>query len=77
MHERRARTRRLIELGGLVAKSRVPELLGPAEPDPNAALLGALLELADRLEQPTAPAHRARWRDRGRAAFRAAAPQED
>lgn len=71
MQTRRARTRRLIELGGLVAKSQVPELIAHREPDLHATLLGALLELADALENHrTAPACVARWRDRGRAAFR-------
>jgi hypothetical protein len=71
MQERRARTRRLIELGGLVAKSRLPELLEPLEPDLHATLLGALLELADTLAHRTqARARAARWRDRGRQALR-------
>ncbi len=43
--ERRARTRRLIELGGLVVKARVAELAG----DDRATILGALMETADRL----------------------------
>ena len=43
--ERRARTRHLIELGGLVVKARVAELTS----DDRAAIMGALLETADRL----------------------------
>ena len=43
--ERRARTRHLIELGGLVQKAGLVELLD----DDRATLLGALLEVADRL----------------------------
>lgn len=71
MQERRARTRHLIELGGLVAKSRLPELLEPLEPDLHATLLGAFLELADTLEPSTQARTRvARWRRRGREAFR-------
>lgn len=72
MHERRARTRRLIELGGLVAKSQLDQLIALREPDPAATLLGALLELADELERPgTAAVRAARWRDRGRRVLRA------
>lgn len=69
---RRARTRRLIELGGLVAKSRLPELLEPLEPDLHATLLGAFLELADTLAHRStqARARAARWCHRGRDAFR-------
>ena len=72
MQERRARTHRLIELGGLVAKSRLPEHLAPLEQDVNATLLGAFLELVDALEGPsTARVRVARWCDRGRQALRA------
>lgn len=46
--ERRARTRRLIELGGLVEKSGLAARLG----DNRAAVLGALLDAADRAENP-------------------------
>jgi len=72
---RRARTRELIELGGLVQKSGVPELVAAVEPDTRAVILGALLDLADELRKraDSAAAHKhiTRWRDRGRAAFRA------
>src|SRR4051812_46220152 len=44
MHPRRARTRHLIELGGLVHKAGFVELTG----DDRAALLGALIESADK-----------------------------
>ena len=47
VQERGARTRQLIELGGLVQKAGLVELLD----DDRATLLGALLELADRLQQ--------------------------
>ena len=43
--ERRERTRHLIESGGLVRKAGLVELLD----DDRASLLGAFLELADRL----------------------------
>ena len=46
VQERRARTRQLIELGGLVQKAGLVELTG----DDRATLLGALLELAGRLQ---------------------------
>src|SRR3954447_15431725 len=46
MQDRRARTRRLIELGGLVHKSSLPECLAVAETeDERAVILGALLTL--------------------------------
>ena len=75
VQERRARTRRLIELGGLVAKSRLPERIAALESDEAATILGALLELAASLEDPaTAECHErlTRWRERGRTALRAA-----
>ncbi len=45
VQERRARTRQLIELGGLVHKAGLVELTG----DDRATLLGAMMELADQL----------------------------
>ena len=72
VQERRARTRQLIELGGLVQKAGLIELLD----DDRATLLGALLELAGRLQpqedgrQEEIPATlKARWRRRGLHAF--------
>ena len=47
VQERRARTRQLIELGGLVQKAGLVELLN----DDRATLLGALLDIAGRLQQ--------------------------
>ena len=73
---RRERTRQLIELGGLVTKSGLPELIAAIEPDDRAVILGALLELADALrESADDPSRRVRvmrWRDRGRSVLRAA-----
>ena len=74
--ERRARTRRLIELGGLVAKSGLEEVIASAEPDTRAVILGALMHLADELREPTpgSPSPLTRvtaWRERGRVALRA------
>lgn len=74
--ERRERTHRLIELGGLVQKAGLPDLIG----DDRAALFGALLSLADALSEPPRDATIALWRRRGRRAFAAGeeqtAPQE-
>lgn len=72
VRERRERTRHLIELGGLVQKAGLVELTD----DDRATLLGAFLEIADRL-QPQADERQdasqaellARWRRRGLRAF--------
>ena len=74
VQDRRARTRHLIELGGLVQKAGLVELLD----DDRATMLGALLELAARLQgqeegderQVVSPTDlMARWRRRGLRAF--------
>ncbi|THD61620.1 MAG: conjugal transfer protein TraD [Phenylobacterium sp.] len=65
--ERRDRTRRLIELGGLVQKAGLVDLTG----DDRAALLGGLLVLADQLVGPERQEIAATWRHRGRRAFEA------
>jgi hypothetical protein len=77
VQERRARTRQLIELGGLVHKAGLVELVD----DDRATLLGAFLELADQLRsrQPGQQEvehqgeglsdPRARWRRHGLRAF--------
>ena len=70
VQERRARTRQLIELGGLVQKAGLVELLD----DDRATLFGALLELAGQLREEgqaeEQAAHlQARWRRRGLRAF--------
>lgn len=66
---RRERTRHLIELGGLVQKAGLVELVD----DDRGTLLGAFLELADRLrdgEAETSPRDlMVRWRRRGLRAF--------
>ena len=67
---RRERTRHLIELGGLVIKADLAELLD----DDRATLLGALLDVAAQLRDAGGadPAHlRARWRRAGMRAFEA------
>ena len=70
VQDRRARTRHLIELGGLVRKAGLVELVE----DDRATLLGAFLELAGRLQederQDEKPAElKARWRRSGLRAF--------
>ena len=81
VQDRRARTRHLIELGGLVQKAGLVELLD----DDRATMLGALLELAAQVRgqeekdarQGISPADlMARWRRRGLQAFDAAAMSE-
>jgi len=72
VQDRRARTRHLIELGGLVQKAGLIELVD----DDRATLLGALLELAGRLREQENE-HKGedardlliRWRRRGLRAF--------
>ena len=67
---RRERTRHLIELGGLVLKADLVELLD----DHRATILGALLDAANQLRggSDADPAHlRARWRRAGMRAFEA------
>ena len=63
--ERRARTRQLIELGGLVQKAGLVDLTD----DDRAALLGAFLELADRLQGEGSAGLVEHWRHRGRRVF--------
>ena len=70
VQDRRARTRHLIELGGLIQKAGLVELVN----DDRATLLGAFFTLADQLQvgsdDGTSPADlRARWRRRGLRAF--------
>lgn len=72
VQDRRARTRHLIELGGLVQKAGLIELVD----DDRATLLGAFLGLADQLrhgaDDGASPADlRARWRRLGLRAFNA------
>lgn len=63
--KRRERTRHLIELGGLVEKARLVELLS----DDRAALLGAFLTLADQMQGDDRESAVALWRRRGIHAF--------
>jgi len=63
--QRRERTRHLIELGGLVRKVGLVELMD----DDRAALYGALLEIAARLRDVQGSETLAPWRRRGKRAF--------
>ena len=65
--ERRARTRQLIELGGLVQKAGLVDLTD----DDRAALLGAFLGLADMLKGDGGAGLVEVWRRRGRKGFEA------
>ncbi len=73
VQDRRARTRHLIEIGGLVQKAGLVELVD----DDRATLLGAFLEITARLQEDGQPEEgnaadlRARWRRRGLRAFEA------
>src|ERR1700677_4140689 len=69
---RRARTRHLIELGGLVVKAGLVELTS----DDRAVLLGAFLEIADTLPNGNREQITVLWRRRGSRAFRADATSE-
>ena len=63
--ERRARTRHLIELGGLVQKAGLVDLTD----DDRSTLLGGLLVLADLLQGDGGEALAEVWRRRGKRAF--------
>jgi hypothetical protein len=63
--KRRERTRQLIELGGLVAKSGLVELTD----DDRATIYGALLEVAARLRGEDGDQQRLLWSRRGKRGF--------
>ena len=63
--ERRKRTRHLIELGGLVVKAGIVELTG----DDRAAILGALIWIAEKLRSDQGEHARGVWRKLGKMAF--------
>jgi len=65
--ERRERTHHLIELGGLVQKAHLADLVD----DDRAVLLGAFLSLTDQLAGENRAAVLALWRRRGKRAFAA------
>lgn len=64
--ERRARTRHLIELGGLVQKSGLVDLTS----DDRAVLYGAFLDIASMLQGNDGEHRMTLWRRRGSQAFK-------
>lgn len=70
--ERRKRTRRLIELGGLVVKAGIVDLTG----DDRAIILGALIWMADKLNSDDGERARALWAAKGKQAFSAERKRE-
>lgn len=65
--KRRERTRRLIELGGLVVKSGIDQLVD----DDRAVIYGLLVEAAARVRDAGGPQQITLWRRRGSRAFAA------
>ena len=65
--ERRKRTRHLIELGGVVVKAGLINLIG----NDRATMLGALLWIADKLQSDQGERARALWSAKGKQAFEA------
>lgn len=65
MVKRRERTRQLIELGGLVAKSGLVDLVD----DDRAVILGILIEASATLHGADRDQHLLLWRRRGKRAF--------
>lgn len=65
--ERRKRTRHLIELGGLVVKSGVVDLIG----DDRATILGVLIWIADKLQGEDGKRARELWAGKEKEAFEA------
>ena len=65
--KRRERTRHLIELGGLVVKAGLVDLVD----DDRATLYGAFLAVADRLRGDEGGHAAALWRRKGKRAFEA------
>jgi Conjugal transfer protein TraD len=63
--ERRKRTRRLIELGGLVVKAGIVDLTG----DDRVTILGALMWIAEKLKGDQREQARAIWAEKGKEAF--------
>jgi len=63
--ERRRRTRRLIELGGLVVKAGIVDLTG----GDRATILGVLLWMADELKSDQRERARSLWAAKGKQAF--------
>jgi len=70
--ERRKRTRHLIELGGLVVKSRLVELTG----DDGSTILGALNWIAGKLQSEEGEHARDVWTKLGKIAFETDRPAD-
>ncbi|SNS89262.1 conjugal transfer protein TraD [Sphingopyxis indica] len=71
--KRRERTRRLIELGGLIVKAGLVELTD----DDRAMLYGAFLWMANKIRSDGGADASALWRRRGKRAFAAEALPDD
>lgn len=71
--KRRERTRRLIELGGLIVKARLDVLVE----DDRAAIYGALLGLVQQAAGERSNEVIALWRRKGKRAFEAEAAERD
>lgn len=71
--KRRERTRRLIELGGLVVKARLDVLVE----DDRAAIYGALLGIVQQADGEQREEVIALWRRKGKRAFEAEAAERD
>lgn len=67
---RRQRTRQLIELGGLVVKAGLVELMN----DDRATIFGALIWMADKLRGDQTDHARELWTAKGKQAFAAEEP---
>jgi hypothetical protein len=63
--ERRKRTRQLIELGGLVVKAGIVDLIG----DDRVTIYGAFIWMAHKLESENGEHARALWAAKGKQAF--------
>lgn len=70
--ERRKRTRHLIELGGLVVKAGIVELMG----DDRAVIYGALIWIAEKLKGEDGRHARDVWTKLGKMAFEAEHPTD-
>jgi hypothetical protein len=64
--ERRNRTRHLIELGGLVVKAGIVDLIN----DDRALIFGALLWMAEKLQGEQGDHARDVWTEKGKQAFK-------
>ncbi|MFE3838801.1 conjugal transfer protein TraD [Pseudogemmobacter sonorensis] len=70
--ERRKRTRHLIELGGLVVKAGIVDLIG----DNRAIIYGAMIWIAEKLNSEDRERARKLWAGMGKEAFAAERPAD-